>query len=107
MTELRRATIIAAVDVEDEVAAAEAWFSRWRARLTYCSENKGCGCCIEMWDVEGPAEAIAEIPSLISGMSEWSEPALVELRAPERTERPPRRGQRRRQKYKYPPPTGE
>ena len=94
MTELRRATTIAAVDVEDEVAAAEAWFSRWRARLTYCSENKGCGCCIAMWDVEGPAEATAEIPCVISAMSEWSETALAKLQAPERTERPPRRGQK-------------
>lgn len=104
---MKRATIIAAVGAEDEVAAAEAWFSRWRSRLTYCSENKGCGCCVEMWDVEGPAEAIAELPSLISAMSVWSEPALAELRAPVPTERPPRRARARRRKYKYPPPTGE
>ncbi len=107
MTELKRATIIAAVDVQDEVAAVEAWFSRWGAHLTCCSEDYGCGCCIAMWDVEGPAEAIAEIPSIISAMSEWSEPALAELQAPVRAERPPRRGRRRQRKYKYPPPRGE
>ncbi len=72
MAELKRATIIAAVGVEEEVAAAEAWFSRWGAQLTYCSEDYGCGCCVAMWDVEGPAEAIAELSSLISAASEWS-----------------------------------
>ena len=54
------------------MAAAEAWFARWRPRLAYCSENQGCGCCVDIWDVEAPAEAVAELPEELSAMSEWS-----------------------------------
>lgn len=65
-----------AVDIPDEVAAAEAWFARWGARLAYRSETMGCRCCIEMWDVEAPPQAVAEIPPALRGITAWSEPDL-------------------------------
>lgn len=73
---LARATIIASVDDPAEVAGVEAWFARWRPHLTYCSDDTGCGCCIQIWDVEGPPEAIAEVPESVSALSEWSKPEL-------------------------------
>ena len=36
-----RATICVDVDHEDECAAVEAWFDRWREQLTFISENGG------------------------------------------------------------------
>jgi hypothetical protein len=69
-----RATIIASADRLDELAAADAWFARWGRELTYRSEDRGCGCCIEMWDVEGPDEAIEALPSQLRAMSEWTDP---------------------------------
>jgi len=72
---LKRATVVADVNASDEIAAAEAWFSRWRSHLSYCSEDKGCGCCVAMWDVEGPEAAIEDLPPLVSAASDWSESA--------------------------------
>lgn len=81
MGEPVRATIIVAVDYPDEVAAAEAWFARWRPRLFYCSENTGCGCCVDIWDVDAPEEAVAELPDEISAESEWTHPPNPERTA--------------------------
>jgi len=33
--------------------------------LTFRSENQGCGCCVNMWNVEGPDEALAALPLTI------------------------------------------
>lgn len=71
---MARATIIVVVDEPAEVAACEAWFEKWRSRLTYCSENKGCGCCVDSWDIEGPSEAIDDIPKELAGKSSWTNP---------------------------------
>jgi hypothetical protein len=69
---MARATVCVAVDSEEEVQAAEAWFTKWRDRLDAVSGDSGCGCCVHMWDVEGPPEAIAEIPDSISADSPWT-----------------------------------
>jgi len=53
--------ITISVDEPAEVEASEEWFSRWRTQLKHVSENKGCGCCLNSWEVEGPPEAINEI----------------------------------------------
>ena len=69
-----RATIIVSVDVPGERQAAEAWFATWRAQLSYCSDNTGCGCCVDVWDVEGPYDAIQALPPSLSAMSDGSHP---------------------------------
>jgi hypothetical protein len=66
-----RATIIVEVTRPEDVAACEDWFAKWTQSLTYQSENTGCGCCVNIWDVEGSDEAIAAIPSGIQGHSSW------------------------------------
>jgi hypothetical protein len=70
---MARATITASVDSPDEISAFEAWLERWRSRLTFVSEERGCGCCIRMRDVEGPQEAIDDIPHPLQTSSDWSQ----------------------------------
>jgi hypothetical protein len=69
-----RATIIVSVGVPGEAEAAEAWFAKWRPHLAYCSENTGCGCCVDIWDVEAPYLAVEELPASLRAMSDWSHP---------------------------------
>ena len=57
-----RATIVVEADRPDEVAAIDAWFARWQARLTHCSDNLDCGCWVDIWEVQGPQQAIDELP---------------------------------------------
>lgn len=69
-----KVTICVEVDSAEEVALVERWFSAWRDRLTYCSENHGCGCCVDIWDVDAPEEAVASLPPTVLASSEWSTP---------------------------------
>lgn len=66
------ATIIASVDEPGEAEAAEAWLEAARDRLTQVSDQRGCGCCVLIWDVEGPAELIATLPEALRGHSDWN-----------------------------------
>jgi hypothetical protein len=68
-----RATVIVDVTHHEDVVASEAWFARWASALSYTSEDEGCGCCVHIWNVEGPAEALAAIPSKIKGESTWAD----------------------------------
>ena len=56
-----RATVSVTIDNEREVAAVNAWFQCWGARIQ-CADNQGCGCCVDIWDVQAPAAALAELP---------------------------------------------
>lgn len=67
-----KATICVDVDSLEEVAAVDAWFTTWRDQLVYCSENSGCGCCVNIWDIDGPSYAIAELPATVLATSDWS-----------------------------------
>jgi hypothetical protein len=58
------ATLVVTVDDEREVQAVNAWFQRWGTRIR-CSDNTGCGCCVDIWDVEAPAQALDELPPLM------------------------------------------
>ncbi len=61
----KRATICVSVDEPAEIAALEAWLAKWRDALAFASQNEGCGCCVNMYRIAGPAEAIAERPENI------------------------------------------
>ena len=67
-----RATTVVSTDSPGQVDAADAWFAKWGAALSYRSENAGCGCCVHIWDVDGPAEAIAELPPEVRSSSPWT-----------------------------------
>jgi hypothetical protein len=60
-----RVTVIADVDSPGERESLKAWMERWRSRLTFTSENLGCGCCIDLYQVEAPDAAIAELPEMM------------------------------------------
>lgn len=66
-----RETIIVDVTHPEEVTASENWFVKWTPNFTFRSENQGCGCCINIWDVEGTDEAVTALPSSITGDSDW------------------------------------
>jgi uncharacterized protein YhfF len=68
-----RETICVDVDDPDEVRAAEEWLERWGPRLSYRSENQGCGCCVDIWDVLGADEAIRAIPEEVRAASAWTD----------------------------------
>lgn len=67
-----KATLCVEADDKAGRALVEAWFERWRPRLVFCSENEGCGCCVDLWNVDAPAEAVAEIPEHLLAMSDWT-----------------------------------
>ena len=58
--------VIVDVTVASEVAAFSHWLERWRGQLSV-SENEGCGCCVDIWTMKGPAEAKAELPAALLG----------------------------------------
>ena len=68
---MARATVIVTIDNEREVVAVNAWFQRW-GQCIRCADNQGCGCCVDIWDVEAPAEALAQLPSEM-----WSPSAVT------------------------------
>jgi hypothetical protein len=68
-----RATICIASDAPEEEAAFAAWLENWEAKLTSISEDYGCGCCVHLFDIEGPKEAIDALPAKLQTTSDWSE----------------------------------
>ena len=58
---MARATVSVTIDNEREVRAVNAWLNRWGTRLKL-SDNQGCGCCVDIWDIQAPAAALAELP---------------------------------------------
>lgn len=69
---MARANIIVVVDDRDEVAAVDAWFARWRPALSHVSDDYGWSCCVHIWQLEGPAEALAELPPSVVTGGEWT-----------------------------------
>jgi len=67
-----RTNIIVIVDDRGEVAAVDAWFAKWRSALSHVSEDFGWSCCMHIWQLEGPAEALAELPPSIVAGGEWT-----------------------------------
>jgi hypothetical protein len=67
-----RATICVDVTHDEERVAVEAWFERWEERLSFVSDNEGCGCCVNIWNVEGPDQAILGIPRNARAASDWA-----------------------------------
>jgi hypothetical protein len=66
-----RATICIDANHEDDCTAVSAWFERWGEHLVYVSKNEGRGCCVDIWNVEGPTEAIFDLPPTVRAMSDW------------------------------------
>ena len=66
---MAHAQIIVAVDQPTEVTAFKTWLAANESRLTYISDKTGCGCCVDIYDVEGPEEVLRTIPPAILATS--------------------------------------
>ena len=43
-------------------STVEAWLWKWRSVLTIHSEEFGCGCHHDLYEIDAPHEALAELP---------------------------------------------
>ena len=57
-----KATIIVDVNYPEEVEVLERWLETWQPHLAYLSKNLGCGCCVDILNVEAPQKALGELP---------------------------------------------
>jgi hypothetical protein len=75
-----RATICVEARRPEQEALVNGWFERWADQIASVSDNRGCGCCVDIWEVDAPAEAISELPGEMLAQSEWSDPHSPEAR---------------------------
>ena len=72
MFQSMRATICYEIEDEHERELAEQWLTANREKLTFISDNEGCGCCINSWDIEGPDDIVRTLPPQVSADSGWT-----------------------------------
>jgi hypothetical protein len=65
-----RYTICAIVDNPGERQLVQEWLKRWASQLRYVSRNYGCGCCVDMYDVDASQTAVNELPPHLIAHSE-------------------------------------
>jgi hypothetical protein len=70
-TSMPKATIIADANTPEREIVDD-WLNRWRASLPFVSRNEGCGCCVDIYRVIAPNEALDELPIAVLGATEWS-----------------------------------
>ena len=61
-----KAQVIVDVNAEEEVSAFDRWLDRWRG-VVEVSEDEGCGCCVNIWQVSAPQEALDALPQSLRG----------------------------------------
>lgn len=64
---MAKVKIIVDVGNPIEARAVDDWFARWRSRPAAVSEDQGCGCCVHIWEVDGPVDALHELPKEVVG----------------------------------------
>ena len=69
---MARAQVIVAVDEPTEVTDFAVWLAANEVRLTFISDNTGCGCCVDIYDLEGPEEVLRTIPAAILANGNWA-----------------------------------
>ena len=67
-----RATLIATADEPENRLAAFQWINRHKEALSFVSENLGCGCCVDIWNIEGDSQVIGQVPQNLLGSSAWA-----------------------------------
>jgi hypothetical protein len=97
----KRAHLIVSVDDADNVGAVVSWFDRWAGQLDRVSENRGCGCCVDIVDLIGPPSVIDTVPPQLLGDIVWNTSL-----PPEASRRPYRPSGARRRQPKGRPPGG-
>jgi len=68
---MKRATICVDADSPERQVVLD-WLSRWQGKLLHCSPNEGCGCCVDLYNVEATEEALSELPSSVLASSDWA-----------------------------------
>ena len=71
-----RATVCLWSESMEEKVEFTTWLHRWRKSLSYLSHDYGCGCCLHLFDLEGPVEAVAALPPEMRCVSTWTENAV-------------------------------
>jgi hypothetical protein len=77
MAQLKRITIYAddsGNEPSEDFRWVEAWLTRWGSKVRVADYSSGGW--EHCWDVEGPLEAIAEVPDHLLCGSAWSNPEL-------------------------------
>jgi hypothetical protein len=69
---MARESICVIVDDPVSVTSAEEWLAENRSRLDFLSENLGCGCCVDLYDLEGPEEVLQTIPQPLLCWTAWA-----------------------------------
>ena len=69
---ISRATLIATADDPESRVASRNWLEKHQDALTFVSDNLGCGCCVDIWNVEGNAGVVASIPTDLLASSAWA-----------------------------------
>jgi hypothetical protein len=62
MTHTKRATILFDNRDSRKALLVESWLKKWKGEIKVLSEMFGSGCHHDHYEVEGPEEAIAELP---------------------------------------------
>jgi hypothetical protein len=68
-----RCTLCVEQDQPEEMLMAARWFKSWLDELSYVSTNRGCDCCVHLFDVEGTEAAISALPKEIACSSDWAQ----------------------------------
>lgn len=80
-----RASMMIIVNRDGAFEGGYRWLRENRDKLIFISENLGCGCCVDSYDLEGPPEVLATIPEGLRCSSDWASGVKRE-RAPENTD---------------------
>ena len=70
--ECHRATVCLWSESLEEKLDFTLWLNVWKKKMTFVSADYGCGCCVHLFDLEGPKEAIDAIPAQLLTVSGWT-----------------------------------
>lgn len=71
--EMHRATVCLWSESIEEKVEFTTWLTTWKRKMSYVSPDYGCGCCLHLFDLEGPKEAIDALPAELLTVSDWTE----------------------------------
>ena len=66
-----RATVCLWSESLEEKVDFTLWLNVWKKMMSFVSADYGGGCCIHLFDVEGPKEAIDAIPTQLLTVPAW------------------------------------
>ena len=76
---MHRATVCLWSDSIEEKVEFTAWLTAWKKKMAFVSHDYGCGCCIHLFDLEGPREAIDALPKELLAVSQWTENGVKQV----------------------------